>query len=108
MTKQEIYDELKSDGAKLKAINFVSEETLADIYFDRFGRKPEDMDDTAVKNCSDSSGDNALVCEEKIRTLKFSESGWCPELGRSYFAGIYRPKTIDEYFILRKYAAREL
>ena len=41
MTKQEIYDALKADGAKIgKAVNFISKETLEDMYRERFGIEP--------------------------------------------------------------------
>lgn len=44
------------------------------------------------------------VDSEKLCVLKFSHSGWCRELNRSYFKGFYRPKNMLEYSALLQYA----
>ena len=108
MSKKELYDILRSDGAKLKAMNFYTHEQLSNLYSERFGVEP----DVSV----DDSGDEPDVIEEipnndrpeKIRTLVFDRGGWCKVLKKSYAQGIYRPATIEEYTELRKYAAKEI
>ena len=39
-----------------------------------------------------------------IKTLIFKNSGWCEELQRSYYTGIYTPKNEKEYNALKKYS----
>ena len=36
--------------------------------------------------------------------LKFSNSGWCEELNKSYRKGSYKPKSKKEHDALKKYA----
>ncbi len=40
-----------------------------------------------------------------IKPIKFENSGWCDELNKSYFKGVYLPKNEKEYNILSKYGA---
>ena len=106
MTKKEIHDALKSDGAKIKAVNFYSLEQLESLYAERFGdvNQPESTDN------GPKSDDIDVTAEEspKIHTLMLDHSGWCNELNCSYFQGLYRPVSISEYSILRKYAQKEI
>lgn len=44
MDKNELYDALKNDGAKLKLINFYTQEQLQEIYDERFGDFDNDLD----------------------------------------------------------------
>jgi len=41
--------------------------------------------------------------KKKIKEIIFEGSGWCEELQTSYRKGIYTPKTLKEYNILKKY-----
>lgn len=98
MDKNEIYEALKNDGAKLKAVNFYTVEQLQDIYQDRFEHIPtENNDSPAIDNPADP-------IYEEIRTLVFDRGGWCNELNTSYAPGIYRPATVEEFQVLKKYA----
>lgn len=45
MDKNELYNTLKDDGAKLKAINFYTPEQLQEIYDERFGDFKGNLDD---------------------------------------------------------------
>lgn len=45
---------------------------------------------------------------EQLPALRFAESGWCEELQRSYFRGVFRPGNRREYEALRPFAAEEL
>ena len=103
MNKQNIYDELKADGAKLKAVNFYSLEQLNALYLERFGKSPEKSDKPDKPAQPDKPARPAA-----IRTLVFDRSGWCEELHASYFQGVYRPATVNEYLTLRRFAAREI
>lgn len=107
MSKKEIYDVLRSDGAKLKAMNFYTHEQLSNLYTERFGVEP----DVSINESNDEPVEFAEIPEErfeKIRTLVFDRGGWCKVLKKSYAQGIYRPATVEEYAELRKYAAKEI
>ena len=112
MTKNELYDALKADGAKMnKGVRFYNVEELRKMYVDRFGvnpDEPEEVPNSHLLSDGDEIQSAPVPADEKIRTLKFAESGWCNELGRSYFCGLYRPKTLAEYRALKKYAAEVL
>ena len=98
MTKHEIYEALKADGAKLpRAEQFMGLDDLRATYTERFGRSPDDEVIEAAP-----APKPAL---DEIRLLRFIESGWCPALGRSYTRGLYRPATADEYEALKPFAA---
>ena len=112
MTKQDLYNALKEDGAKLKAINFIKKEELEQIYEERFGKKPdepqyecEEVPNSHLLHENDDEPQEPKSAE--VHALKFAESGWCNELGKSYFRGVYRPLNFEEYAILRKYASGE-
>ena len=101
MTKHEIYETLKADGAKLqKAERFMSLADLKEMYEERFGIgcRIEAQEITVPAN---TSGDG----DKKVRLLRFDESGWCPALCRSYSRGLYRPKNLSEYEALKPFAA---
>lgn len=51
--------------------------------------------------------DEGPAREAVVPALRFGGGGWCPELGRSYERGVYRPKSMAEYEALRKYAEEE-
>lgn len=141
MDKNELYNTLKDDGAKLKAINFYTPEQLQEIYDERFGDFNGNLDsatstsdsteeyheepNTEKLNDSDELHSNeeptkpeysfhdevlkhnfAAPNDEsvEIRTLVFDRGGWCEALGKSYAPGIYRPATIEEFEVLKKYA----
>ncbi len=112
INKKELYELLRADGAKLKAINFYTIEQLCDVYFDRFGeiyapKTDEGKSDNAEKSDDENiHADNAAV--DEIRTLVFERGGWCNELQTSYAMGIYRPATAEEYAILKQYASKVL
>lgn len=117
MTKQEIYDALKADGAKIvKAVNFISKEVLEDMYRERFGVEPgktpkqqedpeEEVPNTHLLNDGEDVSDKNVV---SIKLLKFIDSGWCEALRKSYFRGLYRPATVQEYLALKPFAAEEI
>ena len=44
---------------------------------------------------------------KNMPVLKFECSGWCEELGVSYYKGDYQPRTDEEYKGLKKYAVSE-
>ncbi len=99
MTKHEIYEALKSDGAKLpKAERFMSLADLKEIYEERFGIGCR----IDTKETIPESAENR---ETEVRLLRFDESGWCPALCCSYSRGLYRPKTVAEYEALKPFAA---
>ena len=128
LTKQEIYDALKDDGARLqRAVNFMNRDELVVLYKERFGIDPDvdpDIENLAEQTSSEhmeeqpnsdklSKGDEDISCENEktektIPLLKFDESGWCSALDRAYSRGLYRPKNADEYIALKKYAAEEI
>lgn len=131
MTKHEIYEALKADGAKLpKAERFMGLDALTEIYTERFGVAPgeavcpEPSDSTdangevsdRVSDSTDASAAPEIEPEEipeppkaeEPRLLRFDESGWCPALGRSYTRGLYRPATPAEYEALKPFAAEVL
>lgn len=133
MTRKEIYEELKADGAKLKSLRSYNLAQLQELYTERFGYAPDEKpdednsssiveeevsdtqdDDAGDTNDADDEDDSPDDVDDdpepqvKIRTLEFDRSGWCEELGTSYFKGIHRPATVKEYLTLRKYAAREI
>ena len=115
INKKELYELLRADGAKLKAMNFYTVEQLCDIYFDRFGviytqnivesKKEEQTadDNTPAENIHADNADN-----DEIRTLVFDRGGWCDELQKSYAMGIYRPATVKEYVVLKQFASKVL
>lgn len=95
MTKSELYQALKQDGAKLeKPYVKYSIAELQSIYNERFGVT--------------SGATETTVTPPEIHTLVFRNGGWCNELNRSYEAGYYRPQNMEEYLALRKYALKEL
>lgn len=110
--KKELYELLRADGAKLKAINFYTVEQLRDAYFDRFGVEyivtgnNEDADENSNTDIDDTG--NNEDADVEIRTLVFDRGGWCNELKNSYAMGIYRPATAEEYAVLKKYASKVL
>lgn len=116
INKKELYELLRADGAKLKAMNFYTVEQLSDIYFDRFGviydaPKPSEgnSDDAEKTDSANIHADNADNADnDEIRTLVFDRGGWCDELQKSYAMGIYRPATIEEYAILKQYSSKVL
>ena len=116
MTKHEIYEALKADGAKLpKAERFMALDDLKAIYTERFGvdsdnpaKKEATLDEDEAPNSHllrDEDDHTAVnVKKNTIRLLRFIESGWCPALNRSYSRGLYRPKSFAEYMALKPYA----
>jgi hypothetical protein len=71
MDKNELYNTLKDDGAKLKAINFYTPEQLQEIYDERFGDFKGNLDDA-----TGSSGE-AEEHHEEPNTEKLND---CDEL----------------------------
>lgn len=127
MSKEELYDALRADGARLKPANFYSKEALADIYTERFGAAPGEQqtppdlseeantaklyvpgerypEPTGQKNSANELDDTP----EEIRLLHFAFGGWCEELNCSFSAGYKRCSTIEEYRALKKYATKVL
>ena len=99
MTKHEIYEALKNDGAKLaKAERFMSLAELKDLYLERFGSDVAITQEPAKEPAKPAAKDG-------IRLLRFTESGWCEALHRSYTRGLYRPKSLFEFNALRPFAA---
>ena len=99
MTKKEIYEILKENGETLKSISCYRLEDLENMY-NSFVVKQDVLEDDS----------NNIDCcnNEQIYTLVFNQSGWCEELGKSYFIGIYRPLNAKEYNILKQYASGEI
>lgn len=109
MTKHEIYEALKADGAKLpKAERFMGLDALTEIYTERFGVAPGDSASDSAEKVSDSIKPPEPPKAEAPRLLRFDESGWCPALNRSYTRGLYRPATPKEYEALKPFAAEVL
>lgn len=111
MTKHEIYEALKADGAKLpKAERFMALDNLKAIYTERFGVSPDEPAKTDTTSPSASSVmsvksvPSVPVRAVPIPLLRFIESGWCPALKRSYTRGLYRPKNSAEYQALKPFA----
>ena len=101
MTKHEIYEALKADGAKLpKAERFMSVDDLKAIYTERFGVSPDEPAKSVPAHRPPSPPSPPVP----IPLLRFIESGWCPALKRSYTRGLYRPKSFAEYQALKPYA----
>lgn len=99
MTKHEIYEALKNDGAKLsKAERFMSLAELKDLYAERFGKDVTITQEPAKEPAKPAAKD-------EICLLRFSEAGWCEALHRSYSRGLYRPKNKFEFNALLPFAA---
>lgn len=99
MTKHEIYEALKADGAKLqKAERFMSLADLKEMYEERFGIGCRTESQEVIVPAK-TTGDT------EVHLLRFDESGWCQALLRSYSRGLYRPKNISEYEALKPFAA---
>lgn len=111
LTKQELYDILKDDGARLnRAVNFISREELVEIYKERFGTDP-DANNNDTRNDEqnvDHQNDEQETPKKVVALLKFDESGWCTALNKAYSRGLYRPASYEEYLALKKYAAEEI
>lgn len=104
LTKQELYDALKDDGARLqRAVNFITREELVEMYKERFGIDPD-----ANSGETQNEEQEETTYDVAIPLLRFDESGWCSALDRAYSRGLYRPKDADEYIALKKYAAEEI
>ena len=109
--KKELYEILRSDGAKLKAINFYTIEQLAEMYLERFGVQYtiwDNGENNVADNALDANSADDTVADGEIRTLVFNRGGWCDELQKSYAMGLYRPETAKEYAILKQYASEVL
>lgn len=107
MKKNELYKALKADGEDLPPFNLCKKEDLEARYAQLHGETAETE--------SESEADEAEEVEEQkapertsFPLLFFTSAGWCSELNRSYFIGMYRPRTEAEYNALRKYAEREV
>ena len=97
MTKEEIFDALKADGAKLtKTAQFISRENLEKMFEERFGYPVQE------------AAPSGTPVGPEPRLLRFADSGWCEALGRSYTRGLYRPADAAEYLALKPYAAEVL
>ena len=95
MTKQEMYDALKADGAKLgRGVNFISKETLEEMYQERLGMKKAETAKEPEKKQDPGTPP----------VLYFDHAGWCETLGCSYFIGYFFPQSWAEYNALKPYA----
>lgn len=96
MNKQQLYDAIIGLGIKdLPHITKIKLAELQALY-----------DSNVAKNTTtENSNPNS---ELEIKTLVFANSGYCEELKCSYYQGYYRPKTVNEYKILRKFAKEEI
>lgn len=101
MSKRDLYDALKNDGAKLPAYERVNVATLESMYKERFGKEPGNGEGDAGAGGGDK-GDRG----ESIPALHFSRAGWCEKLNSSYFIGWFSPKSWDEYDALKPFADR--
>lgn len=113
LTKQELYDTLKDDGARLqRAVNFMNREELVEMYKERFGIDPDANSDETQNDEQNTDQQNdeqeETPIDVAIPLLRFDESGWCSALDRAYSRGLYRPKNADEYIALKRYAAEEI
>lgn len=101
-TKNEMYTELQDHGVELKSISSYSKSDLEEIYLEHFNSR--DQPEPVVEKDIQSINDKKIT----IRPLVFCDSGWCSELGKSYFRGTYSPSSEEEYLALKKYAKEEL
>lgn len=101
-TKNEMYTELQDHGVELKSISSYSKSDLEEIYLEHFNSR--DQPEPVVEEDIQSINDKKII----IRPLVFCDSGWCSELGKSYFRGTYSPSSEEEYLALKKYAKEEL
>ncbi len=97
-TKQEIYDGIAATGRKLKALNKYTKQELLEIEAEVLSRQEGESQPEPQTEAVERPE------PQKIGTLTFPSAGWCNELGRTYDAGVYRPKTLDEYNFLFPYS----
>ncbi len=93
MTKQQLYDSIVKSGVQLAPIDAYTLKQLAEIAAPYHKPKADPPKAAEPPQASD-----------KIPTLRFESSGWCPELRISYTQGFYTPRSQREYDILKKYA----
>jgi len=93
MTKQQLYESLLKSGVQLAPIDAYTFKQLAEIAAPYHKSKADPPKAAEPPQASD-----------KIPTLRFESSGWCPELRISYTQGFYTPRSQREYDILKKYA----
>ncbi len=96
MTKQQLYDSIVRSGIQLAPIDAYTFKQLAEIAAPYHKSKADPPKTAEPPPASD-----------KIPTLRFDSSGWCPELRTSYTQGFYTPRSRREYDILKKYAKTE-
>ena len=100
MTKREQYDELKKAGVKLRHINTLKPDEVAELYERHFGRnepvgKTEHFTPAAGQTAEKQH--QVTPARRQIPTLFFDHGGWCEKLRRSYVSGYYKPTSWDEY-----------
>ena len=106
-TKQELYDEITAHGRKLtKGVNKYTKQELADI-LDEINAQAEGKVKEAEEQIAAAKAEKAEK-QEHIGLLRFDSAGWCNELCVTYDIGLYRPKSVTEYNILKHYAAEEV
>lgn len=110
LNKNEIYDILKDDGARLpRAVNFMSRDELLEMYVERFGVNPDIANQEKVPEQNNTPATfEENVQKKEIPLLEFAEDGWCTPLNKPYCKGLYRPESVKEYESLKKYAAKEI
>lgn len=74
MDKNELYNTLKDDGAKLKAINFYTPEQLQEIYNERFGDFNGNPDSaTSTSDSTESTSGSTEEYHEEPNTEKLND-----------------------------------
>jgi len=72
------------------------------------GNKPEDVKDETLETTTEApSAEPIEQTFEKCKTLEFGTNGWCEELKRSYFTGLYVATSKKEFDALKKYALKK-
>ena len=82
-------------------LNVDNSEVEPVVLADEAGNEPVITSDTGDAPVGDDIGSET---KPVIHVLHFLTSGWCEELGRSYFAGHYKCNNDDEYNALKQFA----
>jgi len=92
-----------TDGAKnLIAKNKISDEKVLEIETSGTNGKLQKADVEAYLSAG-VTPDTKTKSEYPL-SMTFEASGWCEKLGKSYFRGVYKPTSKEEYEALKPFA----